>query len=89
MRCLFEILFSKAWITIHLLLDGECGLFFTDLRDLTRVVRSSRERQVVDAGGHVDHDLVLVHGDGGAFPLLQGQHNNRGVVRAKHALLPK
>lgn len=79
----------NALIAVHLSLQGEGDLFVTDLRDLTRVVRGSGEGQVVDAGGHVHHHLVLVHGDGGAVSLLQGQHNDCCVVGAKHALLPK
>lgn len=61
----------------------------TDLWDLTRVVRTPGERKVVDASGHVHHDLILVHGDGRASSLLHGQHNDCGVVCTEHALLPK
>lgn len=64
-------------------------IYGTDLWDLTSVISSSREWNVVDPCRHVDHDLVLVHGDGRAFSLLQGQDNNRGVVCTKHALFPK
>lgn len=74
--------------SLHCELSTE-GMWNTDLWDLTRVISSSRERNVVDPCRHVDHDLVLVHGDGWAFSLLQGQDNNRGVVCTKHALFPK
>lgn len=61
----------------------------TDLSDLARVVGSSRDGEMVDAFGHVNNNLIPMHGDRWASSLLQGQDNNCGVVGAKHALFPK
>lgn len=61
----------------------------TDLWDLTRVISSSRVRNVVDSRRHVDDDLISMHRYRWASALLEGQDDNCRVVCTEHAFFPK
>lgn len=84
------ILQCDSWFILMTAHRGTIRHFYgTDLGDLTRVVSSPREWNMVNSCGHVNHDLVSMHRDWRPAALLQGQDNNCCVVSTQHALFPK